>query len=255
MSSPSKDPTATDEVEKKAKAEESKKRKQPDSETSDEPNEQVPEGARGDGKNWKRIMANRKSARESRIRRIKYMETLETSVEELTRENTDLLRENQALARENFLLRQQHGMGGGGGNVGLTDASAGRDEASYRQPGLPMGVRAGQGFLPGEGAARFPGVMSPSPTRIAASRSALTRPVLDMPHPRLDMPMPMEPPGFRSAMQTMPSSVPRHTSAEQYGDTLNMIRNRRTQNIIPNPMPSEEEQRLLNIMRRNQEQK
>jgi hypothetical protein len=181
------------------------------------------------------------------------METLETSVEELTRENTALLRENQILARENFALRQQHGMAGGGGTFGLMDASTGRDEASYRQSGLPMGARPGQGLLPCEGAARFPGVsMSPSRTSIAASRSALTRPILDMPHHGLDMPM--ESSGFRTAMQSMPSCVPRPTAADQYG-TLEMIRNRRTQNSIPNPMPSEEEQRLLNIMRRGSKEK
>jgi hypothetical protein len=254
MSSPPKDPTKTNETEEKAQAKESRKRKQSDLEHSNDSNDdELPTNAKGDGKNWKRIMANRKSARESRIRRIKYMETLETSVEELTRENTALLRENQILARENFALRQQHGMGGGGGNFGLMDASTGRDEASYRQAGLPMGARAGQGLLPYEGAARFPGVsMSPSRTSIPASRSALTRPVLDMPHHGLDMPM--ESSGFRSATQSMPSSLPRPTVADQYG-TLEMIRNRRTQNSIPNPMPSEEEQRLLNLMRRGSKEK
>lgn len=251
MSSPAKDLTDSDEAEKKAEAGESRKRKQPDSEPSNDPNSPAKEG---DVKNWKRIMANRKSARDSRLRRIKYMETLEKSVEELTRENTDLIRENQALTRDNFILRQQHGMGGGGGNVGMMDASAGRDEASYRQSGPPMGTRAGQGLLPGEGAARYPVGMSPSRTGIAASRSALTRPVLDMPHPGFDMPM--EPSGFRSAMQTMPSSVPRPTAADQYGGTMDMIRNRRTQNMIPNPsIPSEEEQRVLNVMRRGTEPK
>lgn len=180
----------------------------------------------GDGKNWKRIMANRKSARESRLRRIKYMETLEKSVEELTKENTQLLRENQAMARENFALRQQV--------AGISDPSM-MDPSSFRPQSLVMGARGSygaasagtQGLLNGEGAAgsRLPGAMSPSRTGLsAASRSSLAG--MDMTHPSLANVNPLIPP----------------VQDDQF--TLEMMRRRRTQ-----AGSSQEEEKLLEIMR------
>ena len=192
-----------------------------------------------DGKNWKRIMANRKSARESRIRRIKYMETLEKSVEELTKENTALLRENQAIARENFALRQQV--------ASLLDPSGAGDSTSFRQPVLPMGPRGTfsptrQGLLPPDG--RMSGGSMGMPfhgaASLAAARSSLTRPVLDIARPGMDMPP--------SGLRDLPPMLPPGPHDDQL---LEMMRRRRP----PLPPPSaEEDGRLLqDILRRRRQ--
>lgn len=213
--------------EQKPEAKESRKRKKSDISDSGDDSQQDGGANEKKGKNWKRIMANRKSARESRIRRIKYMETLETSVEELTRENTALLRENQMLARDNFALRQQLG----GMGAGMMDGSTSGDADAYRQAHL---ARAGAS---GEGAAGLSSMMSPNRPSMA-SRTALARSALDMPHPM------MEHTGFRPQDDRL--------------NTLAMIRRRQEQNTIPSlpppAPPTEEEQRLLNIMRKGREQ-
>ena len=57
----------------------------------------VPES---DARNWRRVMANRRSARESRERRKQRLEYLEKALEALSREHAEVVRENR-------LLRQQ----------------------------------------------------------------------------------------------------------------------------------------------------
>jgi hypothetical protein len=53
-----------------------------------------------DGRNWRRVLANRRSARESRERRKKRMEVLEKAVEALTTENAEVVRENRSLRQQ-----------------------------------------------------------------------------------------------------------------------------------------------------------
>mmetsp|Transcript_14699 Transcript_14699/g.24905 ORF Transcript_14699/g.24905 Transcript_14699/m.24905 type:complete len:159 (-) Transcript_14699:105-581(-) len=53
-----------------------------------------------DEKKLKRIMANRRSARESRERRKKLLMNLETSVDILSKENANLVRENNELRQQ-----------------------------------------------------------------------------------------------------------------------------------------------------------
>lgn len=53
-----------------------------------------------DDKKMKRIMANRRSARESRERRKKLLMNLETSVDILSKENANLVRENNELRQQ-----------------------------------------------------------------------------------------------------------------------------------------------------------
>jgi bZIP transcription factor len=61
-------------------------------------------------KKMKRILANRKSARESYQRRKRMFSELETTVTTLTKSNTELMRENQSLRQEIMALRQQLGV-------------------------------------------------------------------------------------------------------------------------------------------------
>lgn len=172
------------------------------------------------------------------------METLEKSVEELTRENTSLLRENQSMAREIYALRQQ--LVGGGA---VADPSALGDAASLRQSALTMGARGGAfglsaGLLAAsEGAsttARLSaGITSPSRSSLtAASRSALVAPSS----------MDMATFGGLGNMHMMPP-----VQDDQL--TLEMIRRRRAALAATAPAPpSEEEQQLLDAMRRRRGQ-
>jgi len=241
------DKDASDEEKKpEAKDRESESRKRKNHEDSGTESEESSSGAASqqqDGKpakNWKRIMANRKSARESRIRRIKYMETLEKSVEELTRENTALLRENQLMARENFALRQQV----------ASIAHETTADAAFRQPGFSaMGARGAFGAA--EGPPRLPPVLPPNRTSLAASRSALSRPILDMPHPGLDIPPTA---GYRGTMPPMPLPLPMPMppvgmNAEGDQFALEMMRRRRK----PHAPPTEEEKQLIDMMRRRRQ--
>ena len=57
----------------------------------------------------RRVMANRRSARESRERRKKLLTDLQESVESLTSENANLTKENLALRRELATLIEQSG--------------------------------------------------------------------------------------------------------------------------------------------------
>merc|ERR1711935_452714 len=60
-------------------------------------------------RNMRRIMANRKSARESRERRKKLLTDLQDSVQTLTTDNTTLTKENLSLRRELATLIKQSG--------------------------------------------------------------------------------------------------------------------------------------------------
>jgi len=57
----------------------------------------------------RRVMANRRSARESRERRKKLLTDLQESVESLSTENADLAKENMALRQELATLIEQSG--------------------------------------------------------------------------------------------------------------------------------------------------
>ena len=64
----------------------------------------------------RRVMANRRSARESRERRKKLLTDLQDSVESLTSENANLTKENLSLRRELAMLIEQSG---GAGALGM----------------------------------------------------------------------------------------------------------------------------------------
>jgi len=64
---------------------------------------------RREARNMRRIMANRKSARESRERRKKLLTDLQDSVQTLTTDNTTLTKENLSLRRELATLIKQSG--------------------------------------------------------------------------------------------------------------------------------------------------
>jgi hypothetical protein len=64
---------------------------------------------RREARKMRRVMANRRSARESRERRKKLLSDLQESVESLTSENTTLTRENLSLRRELASLIEQAG--------------------------------------------------------------------------------------------------------------------------------------------------
>ena len=64
---------------------------------------------RREARKMRRIMANRKSARESRERRKKLLTDLQESVHTLTSDNTNLTKENLALRRELVTVIRQSG--------------------------------------------------------------------------------------------------------------------------------------------------
>jgi len=64
---------------------------------------------RREARKMRRIMANRRSARESRERRKKLLTDLQDSVETLTTDNTTLTKENLSLRRELASLIEQSG--------------------------------------------------------------------------------------------------------------------------------------------------
>jgi hypothetical protein len=64
-----------------------------------------------DDKKLKRIMANRRSARESRERRRSLLSNLESSVEILSKENASLVRENGELRKQLARLLPQSNLG------------------------------------------------------------------------------------------------------------------------------------------------
>jgi hypothetical protein len=64
---------------------------------------------RREARKMRRVMANRRSARESRERRKKLLADLQESVESLTSENTTLTKENLSLRRELASLIEQAG--------------------------------------------------------------------------------------------------------------------------------------------------
>ena len=64
---------------------------------------------RREARKMRRIMANRKSARESRERRKKLLTDLQESVETLTSDNSTLTKENLALRRELVTVIRQSG--------------------------------------------------------------------------------------------------------------------------------------------------
>lgn len=64
---------------------------------------------RREARKMRRVMANRRSARESRERRKKLLSDLQESVECLTSENTTLAKENLSLRRELAQLIEQSG--------------------------------------------------------------------------------------------------------------------------------------------------
>ena len=73
---------------------------------------------RREARKLRRVMANRRSARESRERRKKLLTDLQDSVESLTAENASLTKENLALRKELASLLQQSGLAGvNGGNL------------------------------------------------------------------------------------------------------------------------------------------
>eukprot|EP00536_Pseudo-nitzschia_multiseries_P001614 jgi/Psemu1/300879/fgenesh1_kg.21_\ len=64
---------------------------------------------RREARKMRRIMANRRSARESRERRKKLLTDLQDSVQSLTNDNTMLTKENFSLRRELITLIEQSG--------------------------------------------------------------------------------------------------------------------------------------------------
>jgi bZIP transcription factor len=73
---------------------------------------------RREARKMRRVMANRRSARESRERRKKLLTDLQDSVENLTAENASLTKENLALRKELAGLLQQSGLtGANAGNL------------------------------------------------------------------------------------------------------------------------------------------
>ena len=73
---------------------------------------------RREARKMRRVMANRRSARESWERRKKLLTDLQDSVESLTAENASLTKENLALRKELASLLQQSGLAGvNGGNL------------------------------------------------------------------------------------------------------------------------------------------
>jgi bZIP transcription factor len=108
-----------------------------------------------DGRNWRRIMANRRSARESRERRKKRLDFLEKTFQELSQEHALVLRENRALRQQISSLlphvnmasyrHQQHN------DLSMMAAAGGMASAPSPQF-APMGgiggLGAGMGFPP-----------------------------------------------------------------------------------------------------------
>lgn len=67
-------------------------------------------GRKPDEKKMKRVLANRRSARESYQRRKKMFADLESTVTSLTKDNADLVDENKRLRRQVMSLHQQLGL-------------------------------------------------------------------------------------------------------------------------------------------------
>lgn len=67
-------------------------------------------GEESDAKKMKRVLANRRSARESYQRRKKMFSELESAVTTLTKENAELAEENKKLRRQVMTLHQQLGL-------------------------------------------------------------------------------------------------------------------------------------------------
>jgi hypothetical protein len=65
---------------------------------------------RPDGRKMRRIMANRRSARESRERRKQLLEDLQASVDKLAAENAEVAKVNSALRQELVRLLHESGL-------------------------------------------------------------------------------------------------------------------------------------------------
>jgi len=65
---------------------------------------------RSDARKMRRIMANRRSARESRERRKRLLEDLQASVDKLAAENTEVAKANLAMRQELVRLLQESGL-------------------------------------------------------------------------------------------------------------------------------------------------
>lgn len=84
--------------------------KSKDGEANPDPNDfELDPEKRREARKMRRIMANRKSARESRERRKKLLTDLQQSVETLTSENSSVTKENLALRRELVTVIRQSG--------------------------------------------------------------------------------------------------------------------------------------------------
>jgi hypothetical protein len=75
-----------------------------------EPTDCEDDGEETDAKKMKRVLANRRSARESYQRRKKMFSELESAVATLTKENAELAEENKKLRRQVINLHQQLGL-------------------------------------------------------------------------------------------------------------------------------------------------
>ena len=65
---------------------------------------------RSEARKMRRIMANRRSARESRERRKRLLEDLQISVDKLAAENTEVAKANLAMRQELVRLLQESGL-------------------------------------------------------------------------------------------------------------------------------------------------
>lgn len=97
----------------------------------------------GDEKKWKRVMANRRSAKESRERRKQLLTDLESSVDILSKENSSLAAENAELRKQlAFLLPQARA------NMSLlSQAQTIQQQASQRR--FPSELLGANAFRPG----------------------------------------------------------------------------------------------------------
>jgi hypothetical protein len=88
----------------------------------------APALAAGEEKKWKRVMANRRSAKESRQRRKQLLSDLEGSVNVLLKENSSLAADNTELRKQlAFLLPQAHA------NMSLLSLAQSLQQASQRR--------------------------------------------------------------------------------------------------------------------------
>lgn len=125
-----------------------------------------------DEKKMKRIMANRRSARESRERRMRHLANLETTVDALSKENATLSRENERLHHQIIVLLQENA--NLRASYGMSPLLTQQQQTARPMGGTPQGMLEGGAGAPGAPPVPPPQHHGAHPMNSAAPTSMIT---------------------------------------------------------------------------------